>query len=112
MTTAKAPINAMHQTSILAIGRHEEIMSTLMRLINQQADWQGFGCLLDEEARRVFDEQAIDIVLLSSGISEDCERDLCVYFRAKNPAIIIIQHYGGGSGLLANEIRQALEQGT
>jgi len=34
------------------------------------------------------------------------------YFIKVNPAVIIIQHYGGGSGLLNNEILQALNAGA
>ncbi len=31
-------------------------------------------------------------------------------FQFQQPEIIIIQHYGGGSGLLKNEIREALDK--
>jgi hypothetical protein len=30
------------------------------------------------------------------------------YFKSVQPAVIIIQHYGGGSGLLSGEIRENL----
>lgn len=98
------------KTEILVIGRHPEIMETLLRLINKQEQWHGQGTLKDDEAVRLFDLQAFDIVLLSSGIEEEIERKLCAYFRKKKADVIIIQHYGGGSGLLANEIRQALDE--
>ncbi len=94
---------------ILAIGRHEEIMETLLRLINKNDNWQGTGTLDDNKAMQLFDDHEFDIVLLSSGITEDCEKKLCSYFKHKKPSMIIIQHYGGGSGLLTNEILQALQ---
>ena len=94
---------------ILVVGRHEEILQTVLRLINKNNDWEAKGSLQDHEAIRLFDQFNFDIVLLSSGISENCESSLCNYFRDKKPNIIIIQHYGGGSGLLSNEIVQALQ---
>jgi hypothetical protein len=96
------------KTEILAIGRNSEIMQTLLRLINKNEDWNATGALTVEEAIRVFERVQIDIVLLSNGIDEDSENRLRTAFRSKNPGIIIIQHYGGGSGLLSNEILQAL----
>ena len=98
------------KTQLLVIGRHEEILQTVLRLINKNDDWEAKGSLEDSEAIRLFDDYNFDIVLLSSGISENCEEILCNYFRDKKPGIIIIQHYGGGSGLLSNEILQALHQ--
>jgi len=97
------------KTQILVIGRHEEILQTVIRLINKNEDWEAKGSLLDSEAIRLFDQFNFDIVLLSNGISENCEESLCNYFRDIKPNIIIIQHYGGGSGLLSNEILQALQ---
>jgi hypothetical protein len=93
---------------ILAVGRHEEILNTLLRIINKNEDWNALGTLSDADAIKLFDSNNFDIVLLSSGISENCEESLCGYFRDKKPGIKIIQHYGGGSGLLSNEILQAL----
>ena len=98
------------KTQILVIGRHEEIMETLLRIINRNEAWEGMGALSDTEAMQVFDEFHFELVLLSSGIPEDSEKKLCTYFRQQQPSIIIIQHYGGGSGLLSNELLEALEK--
>ena len=98
------------KTHILVIGRHEEILNTLLRLINKNSDWNAKGALQDDEAIRLFNEHRIEIVLLSSGIKEECEIKLCNYFMNKDPSVKIIQHYGGGSGLLSNEIYQALAE--
>ena len=95
---------------ILAIGRNEEIMQTLLRLIRKNENWNASGALTDEEAVTIFNQVHPDIVLLSNGIDEDSEKKLSSYFSSKNPVTIIIQHYGGGSGLLSNEILQALDK--
>lgn len=98
------------QIPILAVGRNEEIMQTLLRLINKNEQWIGHGALTDDEALKRFDSVQPKIVLLCNGIDESSEKTLSSYFTRSNPAVIIIQHYGGGSGLLTNEILQALDK--
>jgi len=93
---------------ILAIGRNDEILQTVIRLINSNEQWEGIGVMQDSDAIQLFDKSAFDLVLLCNGISKNAEDILCRYFRDKNPSIKIIQHYGGGSGLLSNEIIGAL----
>ena len=97
---------------ILAIGRNEEILQTLVRLVNKNENWHAAGALTDAEAIHLFDQVHPQIVLLSNGIDDDSEKKLRGYFIKVNPAVIIIQHYGGGSGLLNNEILQALNAGA
>jgi vacuolar-type H+-ATPase subunit F/Vma7 len=97
------------KTKILIIGRHQQILGVLFRLINQNPDWEGTSASTDEEAMKRFEEDAYDLVLLSSGIEEESENKLREFFIKQNPTIIIIQHYGGGSGLLTGEILQALD---
>jgi hypothetical protein len=97
------------KTEILAIGRNEEILQTLVRLVKKNENWNATGALTDEEAMHHFDLVHPEIVLLSNGIDESSEKKLRSYFTGKIPAVIIIQHYGGGSGLLTNEILQALD---
>ena len=98
----------MNQTQILVIGRHPEILQTVIRLVNNNPEWNATGCITDEEAITVFKSQEFALVLLGGGIEEQSETDLCAYFRASKPDIKIAQHYGGGSGLLSAEIYEAL----
>ena len=98
------------KTEILVIGRHEEILQILIRLINQNVEWNATATSSDEEAKQLFAGGVFDIVLLSSGIEKQSEELLRNYFMEQRPGIIIIQHYGGGSGLLTGEILMALEQ--
>jgi hypothetical protein len=98
------------KTQILAIGKNEEILSVVVRLINQHEQWSGTGASTDEHAKALFSQHPFDIVLLCGGISEESEQDLRHFFLTQNPSVHIVQHYGGGSGLLENEIRAALDQ--
>ncbi|MEO6316658.1 MAG: hypothetical protein ABIU63_03540 [Chitinophagaceae bacterium] len=94
---------------MLAIGRNEEILQTLVRLINKNEQWNGVGAGSDEAAMRLFDEVRPSIILLSNGIDAVSEEKLRRYFAGRHPAVSIIQHYGGGSGLLTNEILMTLD---
>lgn len=96
------------KNGILAIGRNEEILQTVLRIISKNEQWTAAGALTDEEAMQLFRSRHFDIVLLCNGIDETSEQQLRSYFKSIQPAVIIIQHYGGGSGLLSNEIREAL----
>lgn len=94
---------------ILVIGRNADIVAILEKAINKNEHWQAFSALEDERAVELFHQHPIDIVLLSSGIEPESETKLRKLFMLQNTDIIIIQHYGGGTGLLENEIRSALE---
>jgi DNA-binding NtrC family response regulator len=98
----------MSQTQILVIGRHPQILQTVVRLVNNNTAWNATGCITDEEAITAFNEQPFALVLLGGGIEPSSENTLCNHFRSANPAIKIVQHYGGGSGLLSAEIYEAL----
>lgn len=98
----------MQKIQILVICHHEEILQTILRLINSNERWQANGTAADEKAIELFHQHSFDLVLLGSGISDEAENKLRAIFSHQNPQIKIIQHFGGGSGLLSNEIEAAL----
>lgn len=100
----------MSVTTILVIGKNSEIMQTILRLINGQPNLKGVGALTDEEAIQLFSSEGIDLVLIGGGVEESEERELSAKFKRTKPLIKIIRHYGGGSGLLFNEIEEALRR--
>lgn len=95
--------------NILYIGRHPEILGTVVRLINNNEDWFGAGAETDVDAMELFKRIHFHIVLLGCGIEPESEEKLRAFFKNTNPNCVIVQHYGGGSGLLTNEILMALE---
>jgi hypothetical protein len=101
----------MEKTNILYIGRHPEIMETVVRLINKNETWNGLGTADDDMAMALFTNMDFQLVLLGCGINEEDELKLRNFFSAVNPNTKIVQHYGGGSGLLYNEITAALYDG-
>lgn len=98
----------MEKTNILYIGRNAEIRDTVVRLLNKREDWNGVGVVQDDEARALFADTAFDLVLFGPGISADEEAALRDYFTAQRPEVKLVQHYGGGSGLLLSEVMMAL----
>ncbi len=97
------------QYNILIISTNEEALTVLLRLVNRQTHWAGFGAKNTEEAKEIFSLEKIDIVLFNVGICSEKEQELVHFFNTEKEDIIIIQHYGGGSGLLYNEVQHALE---
>ncbi|QDW25791.1 hypothetical protein [Pedobacter sp. KBS0701] len=96
------------QTNILYIGRDTEITTVMNRLLNARPEWKGICVCTDEEAIKICQTNKIDLVLLGNGIDATCEKALRAKLTGLKPALKIIQHYGGGSGLLYGEIMSAL----
>ncbi|MDB5278421.1 MAG: hypothetical protein JWR61_3376 [Ferruginibacter sp.] len=99
----------MNKIQILVIGRDADILQTVVRLVNKNEEWNATGTSEDEAAIELFHQHPYDLVLLGGGIENDSELKLRKIFTLQNPNIKIIQHWGGGSGLLENEIHSALE---
>lgn len=97
----------MH-TTILYIGRDPEITIVMNRLLNARTEWKGICVCTDVEAISICKEQEIDLVLLGNGINQEDETQLRNKLLALRSNLKIIQHYGGGSGLLYGEIMGAL----
>jgi DNA-binding NtrC family response regulator len=100
----------MQQVQILVIGRNEQILATVERLINKNPEWHATACLTDEAALEACNNQPFDLVLLGGGIEETEDIRLRENISQRQPGVKIIQHYGGGSGLLATEINMALSE--
>jgi DNA-binding NtrC family response regulator len=98
----------MEKVSILYFGKHPEISATVIRLINSRENWTGKGVSDIAAAINLIRESPFNIILLGCGIPEPEELQFKDYLRLTHPAIKVIQHYGGGSGLLFNEILEAL----
>jgi hypothetical protein len=98
------------QLKILGIGRNAGIMEVIARLLNTRENRFGKTVLTDAEAIAAVQSEPFHIILLCGGISAVEEAALRERLLAIDPSLIIVQHYGGGSGLLENEILLALAQ--
>lgn len=97
---------------ILYIGRNEAIRELVVKLINKNEAWSGFGAATKEEVITCLQQLKPALVLMGNGIDADEEVELCELMAKVQPGIKIIQHYGGGSGLLHGEIMEALSRNS
>jgi hypothetical protein len=97
------------QFTILVLGRNPDIMQVILRLINGEPDLKAIGALTDEDAQAALAEQTFDLVLIGGGVEESSEREIKQIIDISAVPTKMVRHYGGGSGLLFNEIRQALQ---
>jgi DNA-binding response OmpR family regulator len=95
--------------NILAIGRDEAIMQVVHRLLNAHEAWTGSTATTDEGMNNALDKGVYDIVLLCAGITGEEEKQWREKLQGQHTATIVLRHYGGGSGLLENEILAALD---
>ena len=93
---------------ILVICRHTAILQTILRLIGNKPEWAATGMQPGEEVLNLIKNQTFDLVLLGAGIQLNEDQQIRQNLSTFQPGVPVIQHYGGGSGLLYAEIYQAL----
>lgn len=98
----------MKKIEILVYGKNADILQTVVRLINKNEAWHGEGTMEEEEVIEKCQKKAYDLLLLGGGISPASEKKVRTLLGRLCPELKIIQHFGGGSGLLTNEIQGAL----
>ena len=96
--------------NILVIGKDPEILPVVLRLLNdyKEANYHAIGTTDPHLARALFADVDIDLVLITNGIDATLDASLREEFLGRRPDVRILQHFGGGSGLLFAEIAQAL----
>lgn len=95
---------------ILAVGRDRAILEVVQRLINSHEGWQAAIAISGEEALDIFSRQRFPIVFVCAGFSSAEEEGLRQRLLAIDPGVVVTRHYGGGSGLLENEILTILQR--
>lgn len=101
-----------NKIKILALGYHSEIMEVVLRLINSHENWAGSLAVSKEGLFDLLAKEGYDAVLLCTGVTQEEEQEIAARLTKLTPAPKIIRHYGGGSGLLENEIRNAFDGKT
>lgn len=94
----------MNTLNFLVIGKNQEILDTLKRVIESNEGWCAEIQSDEKACYNVIRNTDIDIVLLSSGLEEQFEKDIKTFCENLEKEVKIIDHYGGGSGLLKNEV--------
>lgn len=94
----------MESLHFLVIGKNQQILETLKRIIENNEGWKAEIQTEENICYEYVKENQVDIVLLSSGLDEKFENDIKVFCSTLDKDVKIIDHYGGGSGLLKNEV--------
>lgn len=94
----------METLNFLVIGKNNEILETLKRIIENNEGWKAEIQSDENICYNYIKENHIDIVLLSSGLEEKFENEIKVFCKNLDKEVKVIDHYGGGSGLLKNEV--------
>lgn len=94
----------MKTLNFLVIGKNQEILETLKRIIENNEGWKAEVESDENICYNYIKENQVDIVLLSSGLEEKFENEIKVFCGNLDKEVKVIDHYGGGSGLLKNEV--------
>jgi DNA-binding NtrC family response regulator len=93
---------------ILVFGKHPEIMEVVLRLLRNSGLYEAEGGFTVAEVQDRASQQAFDLLLLGGGVSSSENAEVHQHFQERGIRLPIIQHFGGGSGLLFAEIQEAL----
>lgn len=94
----------MKTLHFLVIGKNQEILDTLKRIIENNEGWTAEMQSDEDFCYEYIRENKVDIVLLSSGLEDDFEKEIKEFCAELDKEVKVIDHYGGGSGLLKNEV--------
>lgn len=94
-------MKALH---FLVIGKNHEILQTLQRVIEKNENWKATLCTGEQESYEQIRESKPDLVFLSSGLEQEAEARIREFCRPLSPETRVIDHYGGGSGLVKTEV--------
>jgi DNA-binding NtrC family response regulator len=98
------------EANILVVGRDRAILEVIHRLIDGHEGWHATTTETEEAALKAFKEKKYTIVFVSAGFSAQEEEAMRQKLTQLDPDVVVTRHYGGGSGLLENEILGILKQ--
>jgi hypothetical protein len=98
------------EINILIVGRDRAILEVIERLVNAHEGWHATTAETREAALMAFATKRYVIVFVSAGFSAQEHEALRKELTSLDPDIVVARHYGGGSGLLENEILGILEK--
>jgi len=93
---------------ILVLGRDKAILEVVERLINSHEGWKATVVSTKEEVFTALGEREYRILFVAAGITVEEEEGLRRKVGDRYPGVVVSRHFGGGSGLLENEILSIL----
>ena len=96
-------------THILVYGKNEDMLNTVVSLINKEDTWHSEGSTNEERIIELLQNRSADVLLLGGGISEHSEKRVRILTKNLSPGTIVVQHDGGESNLFKYKIESALK---
>lgn len=100
----------MMKKSLVFICRNQEVQLCMERIFSKN---EKFNVMIVTELKELYiylTGQFYDGVLLGSGFTEEEEKNIQDWMKQYSPDTRLIKHYGGGSGLLMNELQIAFSK--
>lgn len=97
---------------ILSACNHPDILSIMDRLVERQEGWSSSTAAKLSTVFDLLGNEHFDLLLLGAGFAEAEQREIEALIEEKKLPTKVVNHYGGGSGLLYSEIMMALELKT
>ena len=95
--------------NVLVIGRQEDNLSVIVKLIQANPILSVMSSVSDEEAMTLFENNDVDLVIICCDVPEVSEQQLREQFRMQKPSIKILRQYGEENQLLKNEIDEVIK---
>lgn len=95
---------------ILVVGTHEKIMEIVVRHLLKDETLEVKDALSEETVYETFGTFDPDVLMFSSGFDEALENEIKSKLLTQKPNLEVVMHYGGGTGLLFNEIQEMLDK--
>ena len=96
---------------VLVAGVDQLITNVIVRLLNQMEGYSGVSANSTTEMEESLRASDYDIFLIGAGFDQAQERSMTKEALEIRPNIKVLEHYGGGSGLLKTELEE-LTRGT
>lgn len=94
----------------LVIGKDPVVVQKLLRFINENPAWQGFGVIDEASAKTLFAESSYYAVILVDYYKESVVEELSNTFRSQKPETQVLQHFGDSVSLLQAELEDLLQR--
>ena len=89
--------------NVLIAGTNTEVTEVIERLVNEMDGYSGTVINSTKDLDAYLKRQPFDVLLLGAGFQQEEEVEIRRRASLLRPEMKVVEHYGGGSGLLSSE---------
>ena len=94
--------------TVLVVGKHKDTNEIILRLIKGYDHFEADLCVDISALENKFEEKQYSIALIGAGFTPEEEGEIKSRISGIDGRVHIVDHYGGGSGLLLAELEEAV----